>query len=660
MVTLANLNGGSLALDLNAAFSPHIERAREERKVEERENKDIDLLRTAQGLPGIFPQGDKKSEGFLRKIAPGLADQLDKLNKDRNPDQVDELRKEATINVETAARIRRAKTPAEKQRIILERAGEFQKQGRDNRELLKMSGMTPAEMDLQAQKAQMTGEATLKSLPAPTDSERLAARAQLAVRNPQAFNTLMREEAVERQIAAQKAAQARAGAARSASAAQAAQKAQILSQLRTAAGGQPAAAGDSSSPQAEPQTVGGVPLEFGKLDVGNASGFDPIIDSARAQQAEITDPTTAALAGQVVTGLEGQRQAAQDVGLQAARQAAGVSDIDPGLSFGNLAQPETPQAAAPEPVGLVSQADAVFRQAQAATDRAIAQRDSISDPTVRKLADDVVKEFEAAEKAALADRDAEIEFAKDTAPAADGDASATQEKIRLLMEADPKLPEALATNAVVRFDLRTNPVTGETTLVDKVTGQVVGDQAAQPANEAQAPTPPPPEDGGFGAANDSFGAEGWGKGIANSIADVAGAPLPFPDVAQTQQSFRVLSENLTNQMAETYSGRVPAFLLTAIKDLTPRPGRITEGASEAKNKLGALGNSLARARFDLEQELFSRNDISPTERRALLTRKAAINSAISETDIALGGFDINATSADADDEALMQQLLEGN
>lgn len=369
MVTLANFDGRSLALDLDAAFSPALKQKYVERKANEREQQDIDLLRTAQGLaPETVSAPDKKSQGFLRRLAPALADQLDKMNQDRNPDAVDELRKEAAMNVETAARIRKATSPAEKQRIILERASEFQKQGRDNRQLLKMSGMTPAEIDLQAQKAEMMGNATLKSLPPPTEGERMAARAQLAVRNPQAYAALMRDEAVKRQEEAQRAAQARAGAAQAQKEREAAQQAQIMAQMRAGAGAPPAATptqAQGATPQQQFDAVGGAGLSFGEaMDNGQ------------------TDP---------------------------------VAQGDPGLSFGELAQPEvaTPP---PEQVDLIAQADATYRQAQAATARAIAQRDSITDPKMRAMADTVVKEFEESEKAALENRNAEIDFAKDTAP----------------------------------------------------------------------------------------------------------------------------------------------------------------------------------------------------------------------------------------------------
>ena len=192
MVTLANLQGGSLALDLTQAFGPAVQEGKARREQQEV----TDLVRQASGLP---PVPDKNAGGFLAKVAPGLANTIQQLNQKRSPDEVDQARNEAQIGLETSKRILAAKTPAEKQKIILERASEVQQAGGDTRELLRMSNLTPAEIDLQAQKTAMTSDAALKTLPAPTDQERLAARAELAVRNPQALNAILRQEAADQQ-----------------------------------------------------------------------------------------------------------------------------------------------------------------------------------------------------------------------------------------------------------------------------------------------------------------------------------------------------------------------------------------------------------------------------------------------------------------------------
>lgn len=171
----------------------------------------------ARGAGGVAPPPKPtKQVGFLRQIAPGLADALGQLNQSRDPDGVDQLRTEATKGLEIADQILNAKTPTEKRNIILQRASEIQQAGGDNSELLRAAGDTPAKMDLQAQKAQLTARATLQELPAITDVERLRAqaqaRAELSVIDPNALVALQRDEAVQRQEEARRRAERRAQA----------------------------------------------------------------------------------------------------------------------------------------------------------------------------------------------------------------------------------------------------------------------------------------------------------------------------------------------------------------------------------------------------------------------------------------------------------------
>ena len=198
MATLSNVDGRSLVADLSGAFN-NMKEASVKQFALDREAKDIDLLRQAQGLPPLTPpvqanNGSKKQRGFLRSISPQIADHIDGLNESRDVNGIDEVRNTAQMTVETANRILAAKTPAAKQKIILESAQKARKEGRDNTQMLKNAGLTPDQMDLVAQKAKMVNEATLRTLPAPTGDERQAARAQLAIRNPQAYQTLVAEE----------------------------------------------------------------------------------------------------------------------------------------------------------------------------------------------------------------------------------------------------------------------------------------------------------------------------------------------------------------------------------------------------------------------------------------------------------------------------------
>lgn len=122
MVTLANLDGRSLAIDLGEAFGPAIEQARERREQRELTN----LVRQASGLPAV---PEKNAGGFLQRIAPDLASRIQQLNGQRNPTLINQARQEAQVGIDTSRRILAAKSPSEKQKIILERASEVQRQG---------------------------------------------------------------------------------------------------------------------------------------------------------------------------------------------------------------------------------------------------------------------------------------------------------------------------------------------------------------------------------------------------------------------------------------------------------------------------------------------------------------------------------------------------
>lgn len=576
MVTLANLDGRSLALDLGQAFAPAIQEGKQRR--EQREL--TQLVRQASGLPAV---PERNASGFLQRIAPDLASKIQQLSGARNPTLIDQARQEAQVGIETSRRILAAKSPSEKQKIILERASEVQRQGGDASELLRMSGLSADEIDLQAQKTAMTGDATLKALPAPTQQERLSARAELAVRSPQALKLVLHDEAVAREEAARR----RAAAAAGRKAANAAAHNAAFNQIIDAVAGTPEAAA------AEQQ-------------------------GAPSAQAEVTDEQ-ARIAGQEA-----------DPGAPAEEQ----------VSLGReIAQQGAP--AAPQAIPTLSARDRFANQVRVANANAEKARELLRHPdkTIRAAAKDAVAYFETQAKEAEESFDFEITAAE----AAEVDETGTEEKIRLLQESGLTRDEAVT--AAVRTELRTNPVTGSTELVDVATGDVVVSAARQEAIDREAAAleaevaaseaEPPP--GQFEDAATAFGVQGAARNIANIAADAFGAGVPFEQTAEAQQAFRVLRESLTSSIVDAYPGRVPAFLVQNIQNLTPDVGRIFEGPGAAQNKLTALNNSMIRAEDIAVREL-ERTDLSPTERRNLNGQLLALRTGRQGVRQALSGF----------------------
>ena len=311
MPTLANIDGRSLALDLNRTFG-NLDKFGDVRREEADKKKRTELATTAAGIPPEAIQ--EKAGGFLRKIAPSFADALAKVKEGGDLAQVDQMRTEAERGRETADRILAAPTQAAKQAIILEQAEAMRQKGGDTRELLKASGLSSAEMDLRAQKSKLTSDAALKVLPAPTAAQRARARAELSVRDPNALVALQRDEA-----AALKAEQLRIANARRAAAARTAARApktalgKRLADIRTdvANGNIEAAVGDQLMTDAraaakqvgvdaaeeanKPRTELGQTIQSVALDVANGTisqeDGDRIIV---AQKAEMTDAEVAA------------------------------------------------------------------------------------------------------------------------------------------------------------------------------------------------------------------------------------------------------------------------------------------------------------------------------------------------------------------------------
>ncbi len=197
--------------------------------------------------------------------------------------------------------------------------------------------------------------------------------------------------------------------------------------------------------------------------------------------------------------------------------------------------------------------------------------------------------------------------------------------------------------------LVTDPVTRETTLFDMQTQQVI------PINGGPGPTvTPPPADqptpmtfgNRFDGADTAFGVGGALRGGANTLMDTFALPQPFPETSSAQRDFAVMSENMTQSLAEAYAGRTPAFLLKNIQELTPKAGSVFEGPEAAQDKLQALGRSLQQELNTIDKGMRRRN--RPNERAKLDARKAAVESALAQVSEALGGFgggETNTTSS---------------
>lgn len=189
------------------------------------------------------------------------------------------------------------------------------------------------------------------------------------------------------------------------------------------------------------------------------------------------------------------------------------------------------------------------------------------------------------------------------------------------------------------YETARHPVTQEVQVIDKSTGQLVYGQSqpTTPAPIEPANTTPLEFGTPYESAESSFGIGGKLAGWLNTAGDVTGMGVPFPGIQSAQSDFGVMRENLTNRISEAYDGRVPAFLLKGIQDLTPKAGSLFEGPAAAQEKLEALGRNLTTERNSVQRQLTSRA-LSPTDRAKLETRLGTLESSLTEIRTAIVGF----------------------
>lgn len=216
----------------------------------------------------------------------------------------------------------------------------------------------------------------------------------------------------------------------------------------------------------------------------------------------------------------------------------------------------------------------------------------------------------------------------------------TERDIALLGEVG--IPRDQAIRITQLYTVARDPQTGEQVLLDKSTGRPVDGQAlAQPAQAAPQPAPqaaptaveqPQPAANltfgpQFEAGPNVFGMEGFAKGVANTLTDVIpGIGTAFPEEMRTESDFRVLREQLVNDVASAYDRQPPSWLLQNIQELAPTPGKVTEGPDQAVAKLSSLGRALQQEMALIDQQLGMR--MTPDRRQPLEARRAGLEMAI--------------------------------
>ncbi len=225
MVTLANVQGSSLALNIADAVREDIAGFQERGRVADAQ---ADLEESLRVALGGAPTDAKPSKGLgvLGQLAPGIAQMAGQLNSRRDPQGTEAFRAEAKTGLALSQKIIDAKSPLEKQRLLADEVARVSGEGGDVTRLVKLANMDEDQLDLELQKMQLVGEGMLKAVPEVKGNESLNffstparrnAFARIAATNPKIASSLLAGR--DRQLArAQSAAAARTKAAAAAAA----------------------------------------------------------------------------------------------------------------------------------------------------------------------------------------------------------------------------------------------------------------------------------------------------------------------------------------------------------------------------------------------------------------------------------------------------------
>lgn len=236
---------------------------------------------------------------------------------------------------------------------------------------------------------------------------------------------------------------------------------------------------------------------------------------------------------------------------------------------------------------------------------------------------------------------------------ASGDTTAAEEKINRL--AENFLRDGLARSyeearnlaigvADGRYKTSRDPITNEVQIVDM--GQFASGQSGaqpQPAqpdiNQRISQDSEDAQDQfgqAYSGAPNAFGVEGFVRGTINQAADAVGAGPVWEETQQAQSDFRLLRENLLNDIASAYDRQPPSWLLKEIRDLTPAAGSPFQGAQGAQSQLRAIGRQMQSELQATETAL--QRDQSPQNRIKLESRRDGVARALSRIGSALDAF----------------------
>lgn len=203
-----------------------------------------------------------------------------------------------------------------------------------------------------------------------------------------------------------------------------------------------------------------------------------------------------------------------------------------------------------------------------------------------------------------------------------------------------------------------DPVTGEVEVIDIRTGQPWGQMPGQQPQASAQPAIAPSSGLTYGerfeGADTAFGAGGFGRRVANTVADVVGAPMPYAQTDAAQADFGVFREDLLNTISSGYPRQPPSWLLQEIRNLIPEAGSIFQGSQGAINQMESLARTFEQQIEIKEAQLAG--EMRPADRAATQQEVTALRTGLAQLGTAISATR-GAANMSEEDRALISKYL---
>ena len=135
------------------------------------------------------------------------------------------------------------------------------------------------------------------------------------------------------------------------------------------------------------------------------------------------------------------------------------------------------------------------------------------------------------------------------------------------------------------------------------------------------------------------GGSGFFGGMANTVADMVGAPMPAPEVEKATQALNNLRIQTTTLMQDAVPGRPSNYLMKELEKLAVQPGSLMMGDQRAKERLSSTRAMLAQEVARMEREVLQ-NPTMYTNTQLSTTRQShgKLRQLLGEYDAALRSF----------------------